>query len=478
MVAFPSVVPVPQALLQVSKGCVFTSNSIQQRDLWVYYLFSDRSFNSVVQLRIQKPELLLRRNYLESFIRIFAFVCIILAEFVTNFAAPAFSADSPRKGLDQSVPDAIGLSSSRLKHIDEAVEAALQAGEIPGAVVLVARHGRIGYLKAFGKRSIQPARESMTVDTIFDISSLTKVIATTPSIMLLVEKGSLRLDDKVSRYLPDFRGGGKDSITLSQLLTHYSGLLPDFDLSRQWSGYSAALKELWKATTHSEPGTEFQYSDLNFIALGEVVHAVSGLSLDAFAQQHIFAPLGMIDTLFRPPAGLVERIAPTESRRNALQYLKGQTTSSSLDEILRGEVHDPTAWRMEGVAGHAGLFSTAQDLAIFAQMLLDEGAFPGGRLLSPQTIRAMTSPESPRNLSQVRGYGWDIDSAYSSPRGDLFKEGYGHTGFTGTSLWIHPPTKTFIIILSNRVHPNGGKDINRLRAIIANIVAASIFDSR
>ena len=214
----------------------------------------------------------------------------------------------------------------------------------------MARHGQIAYLKAFGNRSIQPNPEIMTVDTIFDISSLTKVTATLPCVLLLAENGSLRIEDRVNRYLPNFSGGGKDSITVRQLLTHYSGLTPDFDLSKPWSGRAAALEELWKEKTDSDPGKEFVYSDLNFIALGEIVRAVSGKPLDVFAQEEIFGPLGMKETCFRPPSNLVRRIAPTEPRKNTLQYLKGQP-SESLDKMVRGEVHDPTAWRMGGSPG-------------------------------------------------------------------------------------------------------------------------------
>jgi CubicO group peptidase (beta-lactamase class C family) len=390
----------------------------------------------------------------------------------------AYPAETPRKGLTQAAPETVGLQASRLNSIDTVVAKAIGAGELPGAVVLVARRGYIAYFKAFGNRAIQPKNEPMTSDTIFDIASLTKVIATTPSIMLLVENGTLRLEDKVKRYLPNFTGGGKDGITVRQLLTHYSGLQPDFDLSRQWSGYKAALEELWKINTVSEPGKEFAYSDLNFIALGEIVRAVTGKTLDAFVREQVFVPLDMKETCFRPPEKMLPRIAPTETRRNTLKYLKGQSSLASLDVMLRGEVHDPTAWLMGGVAGHAGLFSSAQDLAIYAQMLLDHGAYPGGRLLSSAAIQAMTRPQSPENSSQIRGYGWDIESSYSSPRGDIFKKGYGHTGFSGTSLWIHPPTESFIIILSNRVHPEGGKDINHLRGAIANIVAGAISDPR
>jgi CubicO group peptidase (beta-lactamase class C family) len=390
--------------------------------------------------------------------------------------ARTFSSEASRKEMVQTSPEVVGLQSSHLNSIDAVVNAAIRAGEIPGAVVLVARHGQIAYFKAFGNRSVRPKTESMTADTIFDMASLTKVVATAPSIMLLVEKGDLRLADKVKYYLPKFSGGGKDAITLGQLLTHFSGLQPDFDLSRQWFGHQAALEELWKMNTVSDPGKEFTYSDLNFIALGEIVHAVSGKTLDVFAHDHIFVPLNMKDTCFRPPEKMIPRIAPTETRGNTLKYLKGQLSKASPDAMLRGEVHDPTAWRMGGVAGHAGLFSSARDLAAYAQMLLDQGACPGGRILSSAAIQAMTRPQSPDNSSQIRGYGWDIQSSYSSPRGDLFDAGYGHTGFSGTSLWIHPPTDTTIILLTNRVHPDGGKNINHLRGVVANIVAGAISD--
>jgi CubicO group peptidase (beta-lactamase class C family) len=294
--------------------------------------------------------------------------------------------------------------------------------------------------------------------------------------MLLVENGTVRLDDKVKRYLPNFTGGGKDAITVKHLLTHYSGLAPDFDLSKNWHGHGAAMEELWKIKTDSEPGKEFVYSDLNFIALGEIVRAMSGSTLDEFALDKIFVPLDMKDTGFRPPANSIRRIAPTEPRKNTLQYLKGQGSEASMEKILRGEVHDPTAWKMGGVAGHAGLFSSARDIALYAQMLLDKGKYPGGRILSPLGVAAMTRAQNPPDSTQLRGLGWDIESSYSSPRGDILNEGFGHTGFSGTSLWVYPQADAFVIVLTNRIHPDGGKDINHLRAAIANIVAASISD--
>lgn len=402
--------------------------------------------------------------------------CLLVACLTFQGASQMPSAQTPgNHGLPQAAPETIGLRATQLSRIDEAVAASIQAGETPGAVVLVARHGKIGYWKAFGSRALQPQIEPMTTDTIFDMASLTKVLATTPAVMLLAQNGLLRIGDKVKRYLPLFTGGGKDDITVRQLLTHFSGLPPDFDLSKPWEGRDVALEELWHMATQAQPGTNFAYSDLNFIALGEIVRAVSGKSLDVFAEQEIYQPLGMTETTFSPPAAWIERIAPTESRARSLQYLKG-SASEQEQQILRGEVHDPTAWRMGGVAGHAGLFSSARDVAIFAQMLLDHGSFQGRSVLSPVTVQAMTSPQSPPGALPVRGLGWDIDTTYSAPRGDLFTGGYGHTGFTGTSIWIHPPTDTFTIILTSRLHPDGKGDVTHLRGVIANIVAASISD--
>ncbi len=382
--------------------------------------------------------------------------------------------DRQEAGLPRAEPESVGLLAEQLQKIAPAVEAAIEDKEVPGAVVLVARHGKVVYLRAFGNRAVVPGLEPMTTDTLFDMASMTKVMATAPSILLLAERGAVRLDDKVKRYLPKFVGGGKDAITVRQLLTHYSGLRPDFDLSTPWEGYDAALEELWKETIQGEPGKEFVYSDLNFIALGEIVRAVSRKKLDVFSRENIFEPLGMSETRFNPPPDWRSRIAPTETRASSLAYLKGQATPSESTECLRGEVHDPTAWRMGGVAGHAGLFSSARDVAIYAQMLLNRGVYGGVRFLSPLGVQAMTTPQSPRSSLALRGMGWDVETGFSSPRGDLFAGGYGHTGFTGTSLWVNPATDTFVVILSSRLHPDGKGDATHLRGVIANIVAASI----
>lgn len=352
------------------------------------------------------------------------------------------------------------LEPPGLKHLDAVVERSIADDELPGAVVLVWHKGRVVYRKAYGDRALVPAREPMTMDTIFDLASLTKVVATAPSVLKLVEEGRIRLNDPVARYLPEFGTDGKENITVRQLLTHFSGLRPDLSLDQPWSGYETAIQKAFAETPVVAPGTRFIYSDINFIVLGELVHRVSGQPLDEFARKNIFSPLGMKDTGFRPLAALRARIAPTEERGG---------------RILRGEVHDPTAERMGGVAGHAGLFSTADDLARFAEMFLSGGRYRGHRILSPLAIAKMTSPQAPSWSAIERGLGWDLDSPFSANRGDLLPIGsYGHTGFTGTSLWIDPVSSTFIILLANSVHPKVRPPLSSLRARVADIVAASL----
>jgi uncharacterized protein YbbC (DUF1343 family)/CubicO group peptidase (beta-lactamase class C family) len=320
----------------------------------------------------------------------------------------------------------------------------------------------------------------MTTDTIFDLASLTKVVATATSIMILVERGKLRLNDPVSLYIPEIKGEGRERVTIELLLTHRAGYAPDFDLRERWTGYDEAIKRLIKEPLRNSPGSRFVYSDICFIALGEVVHRVSGLPLDQFAQKNIFLPLGMKDTGFRPPEALRGRIAPTEKRRGQMSYLgdSGDTAGAAGEAWLRGQVHDPTAYRMDGVAGHAGLFSTANDLSIYCQMILNGGQYRGVRVLSPLTVGEMTRPRLVNNNGGTRGLGWDINTSYSSNRGDLFPLGsFGHTGFTGTSIWIDPASEMFVIFLSNRVHPDGKGDVGPLRGRVATIVAGSVTDT-
>lgn len=364
--------------------------------------------------------------------------------------------------------------------MDALIAADIANKRLPGAVVLVGRKGQVVWRKAYGERALEPARETMTIDTIFDLASLTKVIATATSIMILVERGKLRLTDPVSLYIPELKGEGRDRITIEQLLTHVSGYAPDFDLKERWTGHDEAIKRLIKEPLRNPPATRFSYSDIGFIALGEVVARVSGMPLDQFAQQNIFTPLHMTNTGFRPSPALKARIAPTEKRRGQMSYLGDSGTNAGAEgEVwLRGEVHDPTSYRMNGVAGHAGLFSTANDLAIYCQMILNGGTYGRVRILSPLSVAEMTRPRVVSTSGGTRGLGWDMNTSFSTNRGDLFPPGsFGHTGFTGTSMWIDPASEMFLIFLSNRVHPDGKGDVGPLRGRVATVVAGSVTDT-
>jgi uncharacterized protein YbbC (DUF1343 family) len=357
-----------------------------------------------------------------------------------------------------------------LDRIGPIVEAAITEKKIPGAVVLVGRGDAVVYEKAFGQRALEPAPEPMTLDTVFDAASLTKVIATTTSVMQLVEQGRVRLNDRVSAYVPGFERHGKGAITIRQLLTHTSGLRPDLDLTDEWRGYDTAIARAVDEVPMAAPDTRFVYSDINFFLLGHIVGKVSGEPFDRYARSHVFEPLGMTDTWFHPPAALGSRIAPTE---RCTPF--GWPCEGPGQVMLRGTVHDPTARRMGGVAGHAGMFTTARDLSRFARALLNDGALDGARVLSPLTVQRMTTPSTPPGMTNVRGLGWDIDSQYASNRGELFPFGsFGHTGWTGTSVWIDPASQAYVIVLSNRVHPDGKGDATPLRARVATIAASAM----
>lgn len=392
----------------------------------------------------------------------------------------ALVAHSIAAQLPLSSPGNLGLSAERLGRMDQVIEASIEKKELPGAVVLVARHGRIAWRKAYGARAVDPQREIMTADTIFDLASLTKIVATATSIMILIEQGNLRLGDSVVQFIPEMKGGGRDAITIEQLLTHTAGFAPDFDLRERWTGYDEAIKRLYREPLRNQPGARFVYSDINYIALGEVVHRVSGQMLDEFARRNIFMPLGMRDTGFNPAAGLRPRIAPTEKRRGQMNYLgdSGENAGPQGEQWLRGQVHDPTSFRMSGVAGHAGLFSTADDLSIFCQMILNGGTYNGVRILSPMGVAMMTRARAIADNGSARGLGWDVATSFSTNKGDLFPLGsFGHTGFTGTSMWIDPASDSFVIFLSNRVHPDGKGDVGPLRGRVASIVAGSVMDT-
>ncbi len=347
----------------------------------------------------------------------------------------------------------------RLAPIADIVSREIRAGKTPGAVVLIGHEGKIVYRRAFGFRSLEPAKDPMTEDTVFDLASLTKPVATATAVMQLAEQGLVNIDDPVSRYWPAFKANGKKDITVRQLLTHYSGLRPDLSKRPAWTGYRAAMRKIISERPVFPPGRVYIYSDINFEALGELVRLVSGLPLDDYSEQNIFKPLGMKDTGFHPLPDLKDRIAPTRFAYHT---------------VLCGRPHDPTSYRMGGVSGHAGLFSTADDLARFAQAFLGGGALDGTSILKPETVREMASPQSPPGKTP-RGLGWDLEPPFLSDSDEITETpAYGHLGYTGTALWIDPLTKTYIIVLTNRVYPDDKGNVKELRADIKEIVSKAL----
>jgi uncharacterized protein YbbC (DUF1343 family)/CubicO group peptidase (beta-lactamase class C family) len=388
----------------------------------------------------------------------------------------AFGSGPAPPALPQASPAVLGFDALRLARIDGAIERAINRGDIKGAVVLVGRHGAIAYARAAGLRAVDPRPEPMTRDTIFDLASLTKPVATATAVMVLVEQGRLRLVDPVVRYLPELDRHGKAAITIEHLLRHRAGLIPDNPLVDYTHGPEVAWNRVSELELVARPGEEFHYSDVGFLILGKLVERESGRRLDQFARERIFDVLAMKDTHFRPlePAGShlasgaigIERIAPT-------QRDKPRGT------MLRGVVHDPRARALGGVAGHAGLFATADDLALFVQMILSGGqGRDGRRVLSPLAVRAMLDTGTTGPLER-RGLGWDVDTSYSTPRGALFgPASFGHTGFTGTSVWIDPDTGTFVIILTSRLHPDGRAPApSSLRAEVGTLAASAVIDA-
>ena len=346
----------------------------------------------------------------------------------------------------------------KLAELDTAISQAIADKKLPGGVLWLEQGAP--YRRALGSRALVPAAEPMSEDTIFDAASLTKVIATTPAIMRLIEQGKVGLDDRVVKFIPEFGTLGKEVITVRQLLTHTSGLRPDISLKPDWNGYDAAIRLACEEKLAAPPGTKIIYSDTGLYLVGEIVRRVSGLPLDQFVQREVFGPLGMTDTGFNPPRSKLARIAPTEVENGV---------------PVRGLVHDPRARRMGGVAGHAGLFTTAHDLALFARMMLNEGSLGSTRVFKPETVRLWTSVQTPSTVAGRRGLGWDIDTSYSGPRGKLFPIGsYGHTGWTGTSLWIDPFSKTFLIFLSNRNHPTEAGSVIALRSKLGTLAAEAV----
>lgn len=367
------------------------------------------------------------------------------------------------------------MKPDKLQAIDREIGEAISRGDIPGAVLRIESKGEV-YEKAYGKRLVSPGSEMMTVDTIFDLASLTKVMATTPSILKLLDEDRLSLEDPVSKWIPEFLSGGvrpeaseprpeaadREKITLLHLITHQSGLPPGIFLSEgDFWGHDEGVRRAATVGLLEKPGTRFRYSDVNFILLGEVVRRVSGERLEVFAAKQVFSPLGLREAGFRPDPNRTARVAPT--------------TSIAEYGLLRGQVHDPTARRMEGIAGHAGLFGTMEDVAAYARFFLKGKAADGSALLRPETIARATSNQLPASIGVARGLGWDISSSFAHQRGEKFPlSGFGHTGWTGTSIWVDPASETFVILLTNRNHPSEEGKVKPLRLRVGTLAAEAV----
>lgn len=365
-------------------------------------------------------------------------------------------------GLCVSQITACARPGSSFGDVDRLVRDAIRKGDAPGAVVAIGHDEKIVHRFVYGKRALVPVPEPLSWDTRFDMASLTKPTMTALAVMQLVEGGKLQLGDRVSQYFPEFASHGKGDITVRLLLTHYSGLPPDIPLNDPWNGKAEAVRRAMTSPLINPPGTKFVYSDVNYIMLGLLVEKLGGLPLDQYARLNILDPLGMTDSGYHPSPSLNPLIAPTQYDEHGA--------------MLRGVVHDPTARRMGGVAGHAGLFSDASDMSLYAQALLDRlKGRPSRFPLRQDTLVLMTTPQQPTGKTDLRGLGWDIDTHYSSPRGDVFsRHSFGHTGFSGTSLWIDPDSDSFVLILTNRVHPSGGHSVVQLRHDVATAAGRAL----
>lgn len=355
----------------------------------------------------------------------------------------------------------VSFDMERMQRADRLIEEAIGRKELPGGVLLVGQGDRTVYFKAYGLRTSDPQPIPMTKDTIFDMASVTKTVACATSIMILVERGKLGLADSVAKHIPAFGANGKEKVTVEQLLLHRGGFVPDNPMKDYADGPVKAWERIWNLAPVYPPGTDFRYSDVGYIVLGELVRVIDGRPIDRFAREEVFLPLGMKDTMYCPPESLWSRCAPTEKRDG---------------KWMQGQVHDPRAWALGGVAGHAGLFSTAEDLARWCRMILHKGVLDDKRILSQMTVEAMTSQRCLPGGTGCRGYGFDMSTSYSSARGDLFQAGttFGHTGYTGTSYWIDPTHDCYVILLTNRVHPDDKGTVTDLRRQVATAVAAAI----
>ena len=377
--------------------------------------------------------------------------------------------------LQRVAPQEVGMSSEKLKNADKIILESIERKEIPGAVLAVVRNGKMAYIKAYGNKQVYPNVVPMTENTVFDMASVSKSMSTAVCAMILIERGQLRLQDNVSLHIPGFKGwedenGRKTDIKVVDILTHTSGL-PSYanaDTMKMLYGAPNAdglIEHISSCKRDFAPKARFQYSCLNFITLQRIIEKVSGENLRDFAKKNIFDVLDMKHTDYNPTGETLSLCAPTQRQPDG--------------SVILGKVHDPLARIMnDGISGNAGVFSSADDIAIIAAALINDGksVLNGKSILSPLTVKLMrTVPESVKRFG--RTLGWDIYSPYASNNGDIFGlNTYGHTGYTGTSLIIDPDTKTAVILLANRVHPEDKGSVVRLRVLVANAVAGAITD--
>ena len=366
-----------------------------------------------------------------------------------------------KSGGESGSSTTAAIDATRMEAADQVIEQAIARKGIPGGVLLVERGGQTVYLKAYGNRSVQPAVAPMTVDTIFDMASLSKPLGCATSIMILAERGKLKLSDPVAKYIPAFAANGKEKITIEDLLLHRGHLIPDNDIEDYKDGPAVAWEKIFALKPTKLPLRHFAYSDMGYIVLGKLVEMVDGRRLDVFAREEIFGPLKMEHTAYNPPAEWKALCAPTEQREG---------------RWMVGEVHDPRSYALGGVAGHAGVFSTAADLRRFCRMILNGGELDGRRILKRETVAEMTKVRCLPDGSGCRSFGFDVRTAYSSARGERFESltTFGHTGFTGTMFWIDPKNDCFVIFLTNRVHPDGKGEIVQLRKRVVSAVGEAL----
>jgi len=366
-------------------------------------------------------------------------ICCIISLCLFFPASPLFASDEP-------------LDFGRIAAIDLLMDLAIANNLITGGVVVIGNHSGILSSTARGRLSARPDAPLLDQQTIFDLASLTKVIATTPAVMKLLDEGRITLLDTLGHWFPEFKGSAHENVTIINLMTHTSGLT-DFEMSTDQT-MKTAIDRAAAEKNQLQPGNSFKYADINFILLGELVRRVSGKTLDVYCREELFMPLLTPETMFLPTLSLADRIAPTLG-------------------FTSGIVQDRNARRLGSVAGHAGLFSSAQDLARFARLMLDGGTLDGRQILSERSVKLMTSPFLCRNGTVARGLGWDINSPFSAPKGKLFSDtSFGHTGYSGSSIWIDPKQDLFVVLLTNRLNYRNTRKFNQLRSDISTIAVA------